>query len=46
MLSLYIRGQAPVPADIFFAASDMVTEASLSDIAKLNAEGNAKPKPG
>jgi hypothetical protein len=44
VLALYIAGKAPVPEDVFFAAIDIVTEASVRDAAKPAVKkGEAKP---
>jgi DNA-binding transcriptional regulator YdaS (Cro superfamily) len=34
MLAVLIRGEAPIPADMFFLCSEIVTDASVAEAAK------------
>jgi hypothetical protein len=42
VLSFYIRGDAPVPPELFFRASEIVTEAGVADITKRSRIHEAK----
>ena len=47
VLSLLIRGDASVPPDLFFRASEILTEAGIADITKRSRINEAtKPKQG
>ena len=47
VLSFYIRGDADVPPELFFRASEIVTEAGIADITKRPRVNEAnKPKQG
>jgi hypothetical protein len=45
VLSLFIRGDAPVPPELFFRASEIVTEAGIADITKQRSRINEANKP-
>jgi hypothetical protein len=45
VLSLLIRGDAAVPAALFFLASEIVTEAEMVDITKRSRINNEANKP-
>ena len=42
VLSLLIRGGAPVPPELFFQASEIITEAGFTDITKRSRINEAK----
>jgi DNA-binding transcriptional regulator YdaS (Cro superfamily) len=42
VLSLLIRGGAPVPPELFFQASEIITEAGIADISKRSRINEAK----
>jgi len=45
VLSFYIRGDAPVPPELFFRASEIITESGMTDITKRSRINEAnKPK--